>query len=69
VVGWVVAIKALLFFVGVRSYPMFWNSRIDGAGRWFQIWDQWDFGYYQKIAEFGYGRNDGPPRFIHCFHG
>ena len=67
VVGWVLAIKALLFFVGAKSYPMLWDSRIDGVQHWFQIWDQWDFGYYQKIAEFGYSRNDGSIAFYPLF--
>ena len=66
-VGWVLAIKGLLFFVGARSYPMLWNTRMDGARQWFQIWDQWDFGYYQKIAEFGYSRNDGSTAFYPLF--
>jgi hypothetical protein len=67
VVGWVLAIKALLFFMIAKSYPLLWNSRIDGARQWFQIWDQWDFGYYQKIAEFGYSRNDGSIAFYPLF--
>jgi len=67
VVGWVLAIKGLLFFVGARSYPMIWNTRMDGARKWLQIWDQWDFGYYQKIAEFGYSWNDGSLAFYPLF--
>jgi hypothetical protein len=67
VVGWVLAVKGLLFFVCARSYPMLWDTRMDGIGQWFQIWDQWDFGYYQKIAEFGYSRNDGSIAFYPLF--
>ena len=26
VIGWVVAIKALLFVIGVKSYPMLWDK-------------------------------------------
>jgi hypothetical protein len=63
----VLAIKALLFFMIAKSYPLLWNNRIDGARQWFQIWDQWDFGYYQKIAEFGYSRNDGSIAFYPLF--
>lgn len=66
-VGWVLAIKGLLFFISARSYPMLWNIRMDGAWQWVQIWDQWDFGYYQKIAEFGYSRNDGSTLFYPLF--
>jgi hypothetical protein len=67
VVGWVMAIKALLFFVGAKSYPILWDSRMGGTGGWFQIWDQWDFGYYQKIAQFGYSGNDGSNAFYPLF--
>jgi hypothetical protein len=67
VVGWVLAIKALLFFVVAKSYPMLWNSPMDGPRQWFQIWDQWDFGYYQKIAEFGYSPSDGSIAFYPLF--
>ncbi len=67
VVGWVLAIKTLLFFIGAKSYPILWNKPLHGAGRWFQIWDQWDFGYYQKIAEFGYSKADGSLAFYPLF--
>jgi len=59
VVGWVIAIKLLLFLVGVKSYPMLWDRPEPRPDNWLQIWDQWDFGYYRKIAEFGYGAGDG----------
>jgi len=55
VVGWVVAIKLLLFLVGVKSYPMLWDRYEPRPDKWLQIWDQWDSGYYREIAEFGYG--------------
>ncbi len=55
VVGWVIAIKLLLFLVGVKSYPMLWDTYEPRPDKWLQIWDQWDFGYYREIAEFGYG--------------
>lgn len=38
-----------------------------GAGRWFNIWDQCDYGYYQKIAESGYSRSDGSTAFYPLF--
>lgn len=59
VTGWVIAIKALLFIVGVKSYPMLWDKYAPTPSRWFEVWDQWDFGYYQKIAQFGYSADDG----------
>ena len=59
VIGWVMAIKTLLFVIGVKSYPMLWDkycknkkNTLTPLNRWFALWDQWDFGYYQKIAEF-----------------
>ena len=52
VVGWVIAIKLLLFLVGVKSYPILWDRYAPRPYNWLQIWDQWDFGYYQKGAAF-----------------
>lgn len=67
VVGWVMAIKVLLFLIGVKSYPMFADRYEPGPQQWLQIWDQWDFGYYQKIAEFGYSGEDGSIAFYPLF--
>ena len=67
VVGWVLAIKILLFLIGIKSYPMLWNRYPPSPHQWLQIWDQWDFGYYQKIAEFGYSREDGSIAFYPLF--
>ena len=66
-VGWVVAIKALLFSFGAKSYAALWDSYITSPYQWFEIWDQWDFGYYQKIAEFGYSGTDGSIAFYPLF--
>jgi hypothetical protein len=70
VVGWVIAIKLLLFLVGVKSYPMLWDTYEPRPDKWLQIWDQWDFGYYREIAEFGYcayGAGDGSLAFYPLF--
>jgi MFS family permease len=67
VVGWVMAIKLLLFLIGVKSYPMFGDRYEPSPQQWLQIWDQWDFGYYQKIAEFGYSGEDGSIAFYPLF--
>jgi len=67
VVGWVVAIKVLLFSFGAKSYAVLWDSYITSPYQWFEIWDQWDFGYYQKIAEFGYSGTDGTIAFYPLF--
>jgi hypothetical protein len=67
VIGWVIAIKTLLFVIGVKSYPMLWDKYAPTANRWFEPWDQWDFGHYQKIAEFGYEAGDGSLAFYPLF--
>ena len=67
VVGWVVAIKVLLFSFGAKSYAVLWDNYITSPYQWFEIWDQWDFGYYQKIAEFGYSGTDGSVAFYPLF--
>jgi len=67
VIGWVIAIKTLLFVIGVKSYPMLWDKYSPTPNRWFEPWDQWDFGYYQKIAEFGYEARDGSLAFYPLF--
>jgi hypothetical protein len=67
VIGWVLAIKVLLFVVAAKSYPILWNSHLNGARRWFEIWDQWDFGYYREIAESGYNSGDGSLAFYPLF--
>jgi len=67
VIGWVIAIKTLLFVIGVKSYPMLWDKYAPTPNRWFELWDQWDFGYYQKIAEFGYEARDGSLAFYPLF--
>ena len=61
------AIKTLLFFIGVKSYPMLWDKYAPTPTRWFEPWDQWDFGHYQKIAEFGYEAGDGSLAFYPLF--
>jgi len=67
VVGWVMAIKMLLFSFGAKSYAMLWDKYITSPHQWFEIWDQWDFGYYQKIAELGYSGTDGSIAFYPLF--
>jgi hypothetical protein len=61
------AIKVLLFVVAAKSYPILWDSHLNGARRWFEIWDQWDFGYYREIAESGYNSGDGSLAFYPLF--
>jgi len=67
VVGWVITIKGLLFYLGATSYAVLWDKYITNPHQWFAIWDQWDFGYYQEIAEFGYSATDGSIAFYPLF--
>lgn len=67
VVGWVIGIKLLLFVIGVKSYLVLWNEYLTSPSRWFQIWDQWDFGFYQEIAQYGYSATDGSLEFYPLF--
>lgn len=66
-VGWVMAIKVLLFSFGAMSYAVLWDNYITNPYQWFGIWDQWDFGYYQEIAQFGYSATDGSIAFYPLF--
>src|SRR5260370_35577697 len=67
VVGWVMTIKLLLFYFGAMSNAVLWDKYVTSPYQWFEIWDQWDFGYYQKIAEFGYSGTDGSIAFYPLF--
>jgi len=67
VIGWVLSIKVLLFVLAAKSYAVIWGNWLGSAHRWFEIWDQWDVGYYQKIAEFGYAATDGSIAFYPLF--
>lgn len=67
VVGWVLVIKILLFYFGAKSCVLLSDKYITTPRQWFEIWDQWDFGYYQKIAQFGYGSTDGSIAFYPLF--
>ncbi len=69
IVGWVLAIKILLFLIAVKSHTMLWDEWVTSPYQWFQTWDQWDFGYYQEIAEFGYNKTDGSIAFYPLFPG
>src|ERR1044072_1237159 len=51
VLGWVLAIKFLVFIFGVRSFRALENSL--GPG-WLAMWNRWDSIHYLDVAEFGY---------------
>jgi hypothetical protein len=52
--GIVISIKSLLFLFAGQSYQALQDERVDGLRGWVEIWNRWDAGNYQKIAEFGY---------------
>ena len=54
VIGWLLAIKALLFLFGAKSYLILENKPLPGRHPWMDIWNRWDSLHYQRIAEFGY---------------
>jgi len=58
VVGWVLALKFLLFVFGAKSYQILEDKSLEGAHAWFQIWNRWDALHYQRLAQFGYSATD-----------
>jgi len=58
VVGWVLAVKFLLFVFGAKSYQILEDKRLSGAHAWFEIWNRWDSLHYQRLAQFGYSATD-----------
>ncbi len=58
VVGWVLAIKGLLFLFGAKSYQIFENRRAPSAHGWLEIWNRWDASHYLQVAQTGYNAKD-----------
>ena len=54
VVGWVFAIRVLLFVFGSKSYQILENKRTVGWFGWVDLWNRWDADQYLKLARFGY---------------
>jgi hypothetical protein len=54
VVGWVMAIKVLVFVLAIKSYPIFWDRYLKSPRQCLDIWNHWDAVHYQQIAQFGY---------------
>ncbi len=54
VVGWVFAIRILLFVFGSKSYQILENKRTIGWFGWVDLWNRWDADQYLKLAKFGY---------------
>jgi hypothetical protein len=58
VVGWVLAIKLLLFIFGVKSFQVLQNQRVIGVKAWLEIWNRWDSLHYLHLAQSGYSASD-----------
>jgi Mannosyltransferase (PIG-V) len=54
VIGWVLAIKLLLFVFGAKSFQILENRPLPEKCGWLEIWNQWDAIHYQHFAQFGY---------------
>ena len=54
VIGWVLAIKLLLFLFGAKSFHVLENRTLPDKYGWLEIWNRWDAIHYQHLAQFGY---------------
>jgi hypothetical protein len=54
VVGWVLAVKMLLFIFGAESYHVLEDKPLPPSHGWLEIWNRWDALHYQQIAQSGY---------------
>jgi hypothetical protein len=57
-IGWTIAIKLLLFVLGVETFQILSNERVTGIHNWLELWNRWDSLHYLKLAEFGYSKAD-----------
>jgi Mannosyltransferase (PIG-V) len=58
VIGWALAIKALLFALGAASYQAFEEEDVPFGRPWLEIWNLWDAIHFLRLAEFGYSAAD-----------
>ena len=58
VIGWVLAIKLLLFVFGAKSFQVLENKPLPDKYGWLEIWNRWDAILYQHLAQFGYSSSD-----------
>src|SRR6266513_5905529 len=54
IIGWVRAIKVLLFVVGPKSVAIFDNKRLHGLRECLEMWNRWDSLIFQRLAHHGY---------------
>ena len=58
VVGWMLAVKLLLFVFGAKSYQILEDKSLRSTHAWFEIWNRWDSLHFQRLAQFGYSTTD-----------
>jgi hypothetical protein len=56
VVGWSLALKLLLFVLGVKAVMVFDDRALHGLHSWLELWNRWDAPHYIQIAQRGYER-------------
>lgn len=54
VAGWVLAVSALLFVFGAKSYQLLEDKHISGLSGLLELWNHWDSDQYLHLAQFGY---------------
>jgi len=55
-IGWVLAIKFLLFVFGAKAVLVLANKRLPNDIEWLRIWSYWDTQHYLDVAKNGYGK-------------
>ncbi|HYO63137.1 MAG TPA: hypothetical protein VER08_05715 [Pyrinomonadaceae bacterium] len=53
-VGFMLAVKSLLFLFGVQAYHLLSNHTPGGLYGWLEIWNRWDAPHYLDLARDGY---------------
>ncbi len=54
VVGWSLAMKLLLFVLGIKAVMVFDNRTLSGLHSWLDLWNRWDAPHYLEVARNGY---------------
>ncbi|HYP53406.1 MAG TPA: hypothetical protein VEQ42_07690, partial [Pyrinomonadaceae bacterium] len=53
-VGFMLAVKSLVFLFGVQAYQLLSNRSPGGFYGWLEIWNRWDAPHYLDLARGGY---------------
>ena len=54
VIGWSLALKLLLFVLGIKAVMVFDDGALRGLHAYLDIWNRWDASHYIEIARSGY---------------